>query len=260
MGLYSITTRAEGTVLTGFGSSSDIFNADHENHVEHTAAEFLNSWEATLLQMQATTSPVTGAGALVLPASLGDEIERIRFQIARIKQQMSGASGAPPFWYTAAADFSNGVQLAPTAARLEQTIAQSIPSGVFTRVTFQTTSYDTATLVSGSTFVAPVDGVYIVGGTLAFGDGVTQGPTGDFYLIIQCGGTPPGLIQTQNVAAGEVYSAVDQPKALNVEGVVRLTAGTVVRLMVFQNTGTPKQTLLDQDARPAMWMALVGRG
>jgi hypothetical protein len=110
---YVITTRAEGTVLTGFGSSSDIFNFDHQNHVTHTAANFINSWEDTLAHMRATTDPLP-LGGISLPTALNDELQRLRFQIALIKQRMAGAT-TPPFWYTATTEFSNAVSFPPTA-------------------------------------------------------------------------------------------------------------------------------------------------
>jgi len=256
MGLYSITTRAEGTVLTGFGATTeDIFNGDHENHVTHTAAEFLNSWEEDLAQMQLTASPLAAGGAFDLPASLSDEIERLRYQIALVKQKISGAATAP-FWYDATADFSDGVAFPPTAARLEMSATQTIIGNVLQPVSFNTAIYDTASLRSGNALVAPADGVYAIGGTLGFGDLETTGIDGYFELRIRAiAGTT-----TSYLAANAIYSATDQPKVLTVDTIARLTAGTSVNLIAFQNSGANQVPINNVSVRPAFWMALVGRG
>jgi hypothetical protein len=251
---YVITTRAEGTVLTGFGSTSDIFNADHENHVTHTAADFLNSWEATLAQMQATVAPITG-GTLSLPAALKDDILRLRYQIALIKAKISGAT-TPPFWYTATADFSNGVSFSPTACRMEQSSGVDCISGFVTNMPFNTTIYDTASMHAVLGPIAPADGVYICGASLGFGDGVTQGPDDLFELRLQKFSSP----STTVIATNAIFSSTDQPAAITVETVCRFTKGQQLRVGVFQNSGSTKQPIHETDSRPAVWMALVGRG
>lgn len=258
MGLYSITTRADGTVLTGFGATTeDVFNGDHENHVIHTAAEFLNSWEATLSQMRATSAPVVN-GELSLPLSLGDELERIRYVVAEIKQKIAGAA-LPPFWYTATGDFSSAVNLSPSACRIEQTAPADIPSATLTQVPFDTMIYDTTgTMASltGDAIIAPVKGVYIVGGTLAYGDGVSDGPAGDAQLALIL---HPTVGSDVFIAFDQVFTSTGQPKALNVETVKHFNAGDRVQLFTSQDDGSTKQFIATTDARPALWMALVGR-
>ena len=252
---YVITTRAEGTVLTGFGcTTEDIFNGDHENHVIHTAADFLNSWEATLSQMQATHAPVTNfAGtALSLPASLGDENERIRYQLARIKQKMAGAA-TPPFWYTAVDSFSAGVTFPPTAARVEQTAAISVPNNTLTQLTFNSTVYDTAFLVQPLSLLrAPLTGVYTIGATIGF-DNMLVGSQMIATLRITSGAT------TTDVASSIIYTVDDSAQAITVETVKRLQAGDTLKLMVFQNTGSARQVFV-AFFNPAMWMSLTGGG
>jgi hypothetical protein len=79
MGLYSIISRADGTVLTGqFDSNSNIFNVDHQNHVNHTEPMSINSFEADVAQMNVEVNPVP-AGVVSLPSALADEIARLRF-------------------------------------------------------------------------------------------------------------------------------------------------------------------------------------
>lgn len=253
MGLYTITTRADGTVLTGFGSTSDIFNADHENHVTHTAAAFLNSWEATLAQMRLTHAPTNTSGSVLsLPASLGDEIERLRYQIARIKQKMAGAA-TPPFWYTAAAEFTNAVQLHPTAARVEQSAAISIPDNTFTQVTYDSTIYDTALLVGTlSVLRAPVDGVYICGAQFAF----ESLGAGLFEVLLRI--TTPAAVN-RDIAANAVYGTTATARAITVETVKHLNAGDSLQTLVLQQSGSAQPAYIAL-TRPAMWMSLVGRG
>lgn len=257
MGLYTITTRAEGTVLTGFGATTeDIFNGDHENHVTHTAAEFFNSWEEDVAQMQQTTAPTTNAAgtALSLPTVLKDEHERLRYQIALIKQKISGAA-TPPFWYTPTSAFTDGVQLSPTAARLELATAQSIPDNTFTAVAYDTLLYaypDAATVVSLATLRAPVDGVYICGASFA----LESIGAGLFQLMLRTI-TPTSV--TRDIAANAIYGTTATARAITVETVKRLTAGTRMFTLVLQQSGSAQPAYIAL-ARPAMWMSLVGRG
>jgi hypothetical protein len=257
MGLYSITTRASGTVLTGEGSSSNIFNVDHINHVTHTAAPFLNSWEATVAQMNIETDPDPG-GTVSLPASLSDEFERVRFVLTGVKKALS-AGTAPPHWYTELAGFSNFVSPAPAAARREQTVAQPIPNNVPTPIVWDTTIYDTVgTMAGASGLTAPVAGTYIVGAVLGFGDGVSMGPSGDFLMELQRVLTSANT--TALIALDEVFSnTTPMPKAISVETIAHFEANDVLKLFVLQTSGSTKTAIVQPNARPAIWMALVGR-
>lgn len=254
MGLYSHTTRAAGTVLTGFGSTSDIFNTDHLNHVTHTAAPFLNSWEPDVATMNRETAPAI-SGVPSLSSSLSDEIERVRFVLSQIKGFISNGTPAT-HWYTATGDFSAFVSFPPVAARLEQVVAQPITSGGSdTRVNFDTKVYDTVGTMAVPPFlVAPANGVYIVGATLAFGDGNTQGPQGDFRLRILVN-NGPGAIAAENVYSG----TTQMPKCISIETLAVLAANDQVQVNVFQSDGTTKTLTSQADARPTLYMALVGR-
>ena len=252
MGLYSITTRASGVVLTGLGSSSNIFNVDHQNHVTHTAAPFLNSWEADVTQMNIETAPANADGTVSLPASLSDELERIRFVLSQIKALMS--SGTPPaHWYTALSGFSDFTSFPAVAARLELHSAQQIQSGVESTVAFDTVAYDTVGgMAVRATIFAPVTGVYIVGGVLGFGDGVSQGPAHNFYLILRRGTT---TFAKENIES----SSISMPKVISITGLIKLTAGDLLTMAVFQNDGTTKTPTSETGARPSLWAALIGR-
>jgi hypothetical protein len=84
-GTYVITTRASGTVLT-----AAIYNADHQNHVTNQNPQGTGAYSDNAAQMQTQTSPGT-VGAESLATSLAGELERIRFQIARMTSRA--------FWY-----------------------------------------------------------------------------------------------------------------------------------------------------------------
>ena len=88
-GLYSITTRASGTILT-----AAIYNADHQNHVTNQNPSMTGAYSDDTTQMQAQTDP-GGLGTENLAGSLAGELERIRFVLAA----MLGNT----YWYEAPA-------------------------------------------------------------------------------------------------------------------------------------------------------------
>ena len=102
-GLYSITTRATGTLLT-----AAIYNADHQNHVTNQNPEETGAYSDNVAQMQVQTSP-GAVGTESLAPSLGGELERLRFTIARIAGQT--------YWYSAptitATNSAIGINMAP---------------------------------------------------------------------------------------------------------------------------------------------------
>lgn len=77
-GLYSHTTRATGTVLT-----AQIYNDDHQNHINNHRPSMIGGYSDTVAEMQTATNP-GGIGTESLPASLAGELERIRYAIDRI--------------------------------------------------------------------------------------------------------------------------------------------------------------------------------
>jgi hypothetical protein len=77
--LYSITTRASGTILT-----AAIYNADHQNHVNFGDAAHLGSFSANATQMQQAVNP-GDVGSESLAISIGDELTRIRYIIAKMR-------------------------------------------------------------------------------------------------------------------------------------------------------------------------------
>jgi hypothetical protein len=251
MGLYSHTTRADGIVLTGGGSSSDIFNTDHQNHVTHTEPSSIDSWEDTQAHMDRETDPFP-SGVLSVPSSMADELERLRYALSTIKAYMSSGT-RPAHWYTAVTSFSNFVSFPPTACRMEQATAQSIVSGANIILLWDTTIYDTVGTMAGMTGLkAPASGTYIVGACVGFGDGVTQGPIGDFRLTLLRDATAIGTDQIDS-------DSIAMPKSISVETVAHFAAGALLKARVFQTNGTTKTPVSESDARPAIWMAMVAR-
>lgn len=84
-GNYSITIRANGTILTG-----SIYNSDHQNHVNNATPQGLGDYSDSVSQMQATSDPGE-VGSEDLAGSGAGELERLRFMLA----QMSGKTQ----WY-----------------------------------------------------------------------------------------------------------------------------------------------------------------
>lgn len=76
--LYTHTTRAPGTTLT-----ANIYNTDHQNHIDNGIPTQLDDYSSTVAQMQTTTDPYPAA-AESQPTSLAGELERLRFVLAQI--------------------------------------------------------------------------------------------------------------------------------------------------------------------------------
>ncbi len=84
-GLYSITTRATGTVLT-----AAIYNADGQVHVDNAVPAQHDDYSTNAAQMQSTVDPYP-AGAESLATSTAGELERLRYLL----KQFGGKSQ----WY-----------------------------------------------------------------------------------------------------------------------------------------------------------------
>ena len=78
-GLYSHTSRAAGTTLT-----ANIYNTDHQNHVDNHITTQMDDYSSSVAQMQTSTDPGE-VGSESQPTSLAGEIERLRFSINRIR-------------------------------------------------------------------------------------------------------------------------------------------------------------------------------
>jgi hypothetical protein len=88
-GNYSITTRADGLILTG-----SIYNADHQNHVDNCTPTGLDDYSLDVAQMRTQTDPGT-IGSESLATSAAGELARLRFVMARLIDKT--------YWYDAPA-------------------------------------------------------------------------------------------------------------------------------------------------------------
>jgi|TARA_Y100000310_G_scaffold231529_2_gene234123 hypothetical protein len=77
-GSYSHTTRAAGLTLT-----ANIYNADHQNHIDNHDPEKMDDYAPDNATFQTMTDPYP-ASSESLPTTLAGEIERIRYQIDQI--------------------------------------------------------------------------------------------------------------------------------------------------------------------------------
>lgn len=77
-GLYSHTTRSTGTVLT-----ANIYNTDHQTHIDNHIPAQMDDYSVSVGQMQTTTDPGE-VGTESLPTTLSGELERLRNMIKEI--------------------------------------------------------------------------------------------------------------------------------------------------------------------------------
>lgn len=78
-GAYTTTTRTTGQVLT-----ASIYNADHQNHIDHLEPAYIDDDSANLAAMQATTDPGE-VSSESLATSLDGELQRLRFALKEAK-------------------------------------------------------------------------------------------------------------------------------------------------------------------------------
>jgi hypothetical protein len=90
-GLYSITTRGAGTVLT-----ASIYNADHVNHRDNHIPSMIDDESSDVTAMRVTADPFP-AGAASLPTSLQGELHRLRYVLADMGEELGNV--APDYWY-----------------------------------------------------------------------------------------------------------------------------------------------------------------
>jgi hypothetical protein len=78
-GLYSITPRSDGVVLTAAE-----YNADHQNHVDNNIPASIDDYSQDASQMQTVFDPGE-VGSEVLPGSLAEELAALRKMIVEQK-------------------------------------------------------------------------------------------------------------------------------------------------------------------------------
>lgn len=111
--LYTITTRASGTILT-----AAIYNADHQNHVNNGDAQHLGGYSTNVAQMQTISSP-GDIGSENLAAGISDELAHIRYII----QRMRGST----YWYSGTSSGGGGISL-PSGAQYQMLRFNATPA------------------------------------------------------------------------------------------------------------------------------------
>jgi hypothetical protein len=84
-GFYSHTTRAAGLTLT-----ANIYNTDHQNHIDNMDPEMMDDYSPDAATMRAQTDPGE-QGSESLAGTLAAELERLRFAL----KDISGKT----YWY-----------------------------------------------------------------------------------------------------------------------------------------------------------------
>jgi hypothetical protein len=78
-GLYSHTTRTTGTTLT-----ANIYNTDHQNHIDNAVPDQHDDYSTNAAQMQSAVNPGE-VGTESLATTTAGELERLRFMISEMK-------------------------------------------------------------------------------------------------------------------------------------------------------------------------------
>lgn len=87
---YTHTTRADGLTLT-----AAIYNADHQNHIDHFTPAYLDDYSANATEMRTQTDPGE-SGSESLATSAAGELERLRYAIWDAKKRLDNTL---TYWY-----------------------------------------------------------------------------------------------------------------------------------------------------------------
>jgi len=243
-GLYSVTTRAPGTVITSL-----IYNADHQAHIDGRAAPFVGGHSTALSQMQLTRSPFSSGTTEQLPASLGDEIELLRNQVASLKQYLS-AGVAPAQWYTQLV--SPGFLV--VGARMVRTTNQSVSNNTATMLSFTgaVADFNTNSVWAGGTptrFTAPFTGRYFLGAGVKW----AAASAGIRRLRAQVNGSATLIDAHTNTEAG-----TSNVQYQTISMVWQLNATDYVEYEAFQTSGAALNVLAEDKQSVVGYMVFLG--
>lgn len=241
-GLYSIVTRAPGTILTAL-----FYNADHQAHVDGRTATLVAGYSQALGQMQLVTDPFPGS-VESLPLSLGGEVERLRFVIAALKQVLN-AGTALPWWYSPV----SLPAFTTVGARVQKNAAFPIPGAGTTIIDFaaNTAAFNTNSTWVGGTptrFTAPVTGKYAVGCSVTW---AFSNVTTTYQLTVGVNGVFGVLASPQNTNPGSLI-----PQHQTLAGILALTAGDYVEYAATTDGVT--SLLVDAAQSPVGYLLFLG--
>lgn len=136
-GNYTHTTRVDGLILT-----ADIYNADHQNHIDNLEPDKTDDWSQDVTQMRLMTNP-GGEGSESLATSLAGELQRIRY----ILQAIGGGTQ----WYTPILAGRAEASVSSSAGVSQLTLSSLIPTGarVHAVVIDVTTGFGTSNGLTG---------------------------------------------------------------------------------------------------------------
>jgi hypothetical protein len=232
-GLYTIVTRAAGTLITAL-----VYNFDHQQHVDGRTATLVQSYGTTITQFNITEDPLPG-GVESLPSSLAGEIARLRFDIAALKTALSG--NVPVNWY----DNIATPAFATIGARVVRTTNQSIPNNTATNISFtpNTASFNSGVWsgVNPTRFTAPATGKYYAacsitwnasGVPIAGSRRVRVGVNGVF-------GNDVSMLTVDAATTGTQHQAMT--------GLVNLVAADFIEFEVLQTSGAALNLIPETD-------------
>jgi hypothetical protein len=223
-GLYSIATRAPGTIVTAL-----VYNADHQAHVDGRTAVFMGGHSGSLSQMQLVSNPFP-TGVENQAVSLAVEIEQLRFEIALLLGYLSGGDPVSP-WYAAPA----AVALPTIGARVQVLTSQSIPDSVATTITFagNTADFNSGIWVGGNPtrFTAPSTGKYYAFCSVLW-DGTPLVGVRQLRIGVN------GVFSSQPFLTNTLFTSSTTQQHQALTGFMQLNATDFVEFQAFQGSGT----------------------
>lgn len=139
----------------------------------------------------------------------------------------------------------------PIAARVSQTAAQTLTTGVGVVLTFDTEHFDPWGMhgaTNTSRLTVPSPGWYSIGAQVVF----TANSTGQRRLVLQVNGATP--------IAGQAMMALTDSSAHRVNAAAEywLNAGDYVEAVVTQSSGGNLDTVIASSLASAMWLTRIG--
>ena len=231
-GLYTVISRAPGTIITEL-----IYNSDHQNHVDGRSAEEMAGYGVSVSQFQLTDDPYP-LSVESIPASLSGEITRLRFCLAQIIGELSG--GETVNWY----DPMNAPGLPFIGARVQRGTSITIPNAFGTVISFSggTADFNSTApalvwddMAQPTRFTAPIAGKYMAFVSVTW----TANATGRRQIAIGVNNVFGNNPQLSNLAP----ASGSQPQALT--GLLDLAANDYVQFSAFQNSGGNLNLVVD---------------
>jgi hypothetical protein len=246
-GLYTITTRAAGTIITAL-----IYNHDHQVHVDGRTATKMQSYGSSVTQLNVTEDPFPG-GVESLPATLAGELSRLRFDIAAMASALSG--GVAVNWYASLV----APGFATIGARVIRSSSVGIPANTPTIISFLNASADfnSGVWVNGAPtrFTAPNTGKYFAACSVTWAATVSAGLSKRRQLQIGVNGS------FTNAPTKTAVTLPQEQQRQTITGLLNLTAADFVEFRAFQDSGdNPLNIIADVPPSASIVGALVFLG